>query len=239
MPSERKIRLDLPPAEGATYEVGYRKPPAASRFQPGRSGNPKGRPRGARNRRPGPDEERLKAIVLDEAYRTIKVNEGERRITLTIAEAVIRALAVNAARGQLRSQQAFMALLADTERDNKAHYDEYLKAMIEYKWHWENELDRRARLGIAGLEPLPHPDDIVVDLWANRITFKGPRTKEEKVAWDALHARVKQCDAKINALMSDAKRRMSKQQRELLQEELLHELQTRKLIVDAVGEPKS
>ncbi len=30
------------PKEG--YEVGYGKPPAAHRFQPGRSGNPNGRP---------------------------------------------------------------------------------------------------------------------------------------------------------------------------------------------------
>lgn len=32
------------------YKIGYRRPPIASRFRPGVSGNPKGRPRGARNR---------------------------------------------------------------------------------------------------------------------------------------------------------------------------------------------
>ena len=35
----------------ARYEVGYGKPPEASRFKPGRSGNPKGRPRGSKNKR--------------------------------------------------------------------------------------------------------------------------------------------------------------------------------------------
>jgi len=32
----------------ADYEIGYRKPPAHTRFKAGQSGNPAGRPRGAR-----------------------------------------------------------------------------------------------------------------------------------------------------------------------------------------------
>jgi hypothetical protein len=34
------------------------------------------------------------------AYRTIKVTEGKREITIPMAQAVVRALAGNAARGQ-------------------------------------------------------------------------------------------------------------------------------------------
>lgn len=69
-----------PKAQPASpYDIGYAKPPAATRFQKGASGNPNGRPKGAHNNKPKPSisEERLQDIVLAEAYREIKINEGD------------------------------------------------------------------------------------------------------------------------------------------------------------------
>ena len=51
-PSEAAAgRLFTVSAKGkvGTYEVGYKKPPKATRFKPGLSGNPKGRPRCAKS----------------------------------------------------------------------------------------------------------------------------------------------------------------------------------------------
>jgi Family of unknown function (DUF5681) len=92
--------METLPTGPGQYDVGYCKPPEASRFKPGQSGNPKGRPRGARNKMPALNDERLKAIIIREAYRTIKVREGKMQISTSMAEALVRSLAVNAARGQ-------------------------------------------------------------------------------------------------------------------------------------------
>ena len=142
------------------YDVGYGKPPATTRFKAGRSGNPHGRPKGSSNKvkKPALNEERMKSILLEEAYRTIKVNEGAGQISVPMAQAVIRSLAVNAAKGNQRAQRLFTELLFTTERENKRLYDEYLDVAITYKIEWERELARRERIGIAGgEEPLPIP----------------------------------------------------------------------------------
>jgi hypothetical protein len=239
MTKDRKVRLEPPPTTDApSYEVGYRKPPPATRFKSGQCGNRRGRPKGARNKRPALNEERLKAIIIDEAYRTIKVNEGGRQITIPIAQAVIRGLAVNAARGQLRSQQTFARLLSEVESANKALNDAWVQTTIEYKVGWEQELERRARLGIDGPEPIPHPDDIVIDVRSDRVTIKGPMTKEDKVEWDRLYARVEECDREIEELTATLKLRKYKRYRKHIEDDIAHAKRIRQIIVNAIGEPR-
>ncbi|MCA0930322.1 DUF5681 domain-containing protein [Ruegeria profundi] len=53
----------------------------------GKSGNPKGWPRGSKNKRQGMHEERMKDIILDEAYRDITIREGHRSVTVPMAQA--------------------------------------------------------------------------------------------------------------------------------------------------------
>jgi hypothetical protein len=184
---KKTLSVNLPAR--ANYEVGYGKPPKATRFQPGQSGNPRGRPRGAKNRKPRLNEERLKSIILEEAYRTIKVRDGEKHVSVPIAQAVVRSLAVNAARGQHRAQQLFSQLLSATETANKRLHDEWLETAIEYKVDWERELERRQRLGIEAPDPIPHPDDIEIDMRTGEAVIKGPLTREEKAELDLFRER--------------------------------------------------
>lgn len=181
-------KLTLPSRAGAPdYDVGYGKPPKDTRFKPGKSGNPRGRPKGAKNKRPALHEERLKDIILDEAYRTVAMREGNRNIRIPVAQAVMRAIAVNAAKGNTRSQRLFAQLLADTENARRVLHEEWLDTALEYKVNWEKELRRRQRLGITDLDdPLPHPDHIIIDPATGAVRIDGPWTKEQRAKHDRI-----------------------------------------------------
>jgi hypothetical protein len=100
--------------------VGYRHPPAESRFRKGQSGNPTGKRRGSRNR-PRPTRlERLRSLMLEEAYRPITVNQNGREVVMPMAQAVLRALAVAAAKGEARAQAMFIKIVSATEEDEAA-----------------------------------------------------------------------------------------------------------------------
>jgi hypothetical protein len=239
MPKDKKSRLRPPPSlERAEYEVGYRKPPPASRFKLGQPGNPQGRPKGARNKKPAFNEERLKKIIIDEAYRTINVNEGKRQISIPMAQAIIRSVAVNAARGQHRSQQLFAELLSGTERANAQTSNDWLKTAIDYKCYWEQELARLAALKITGPEPLPHPDDLIIDLNTGQVIIKGPMTKEEKAVWDWMRARLDECDRGIEELTAMLKDPTNEPTRQRIEDDITRKKSLRDLIIKAIGEPR-
>ena len=207
-PSLRKRRQSSA-ADPHPHGIGFKRPPVAHQFKKGVSGNPQGRPKGARSKRPALYEERLKSIILGEAYRTINVTEGGKCLTLSMAQAVVRALAVNGARGQLRSAQAFVALLSETERANKASYEQALDAALSYKAEWARELERRRQLGETGPEPLPHPEDVVIDARTGAVAIRGPMAQEDRVNWDRTIAlrmdETADCDhATEGAIASDA-----------------------------------
>lgn len=179
-------RLRTLSARPTSDKVGYGNPPSATRFQPGRSGNPRGRPPGSKNKQPtAMNVERLKEVILEEAYRPVQVNDPSGPLTIPMAQAVFRSIAVNAAKGQQRSQRLFTELVGDTERYRKAFYDRWFRTAVNYKAEWDHELERRQKLGIPGPEPLPHPDDLVINTATATVDIRGPLTREEKGQWES------------------------------------------------------
>ena len=77
-------------------------------------------------------------------------------------------------------------MLTSVERDNKKLHDEWLQTAINYKVEWDEELARCKKFGIEAPPPLPHPDDIIIDMNTGSVRIKGPMTKEDKVRWDQM-----------------------------------------------------
>jgi hypothetical protein len=106
--------------EGDDIEGGYCNPPRARRFRKGQSGNPAGRPKGSKNRGPTSGE-RLRSLMLDEAYRPIRTNVEGVEVTMPLAQAVVRSLAEAAAKGEARAQAMFFRLVNASEIEEAAY----------------------------------------------------------------------------------------------------------------------
>jgi hypothetical protein len=109
-----------PPEASGTYEIGYGRTPMLTRFQPGRSGNPRGRPKG------------LKSIgkLLSEALaRRVKVqdNSGGQR-TLRLQDVIVQGLVNDAAR---RDASALKLLFALMDRYRDGHDQEVDAAQMQ------------------------------------------------------------------------------------------------------------
>jgi hypothetical protein len=88
--------------ESPGYAVGYKKPPKASQFKPGQSGNPKGRPRSSTS---------FAASFISVLEEKVTLREGKRFLKVSKLEAMIRTLAHKAAQGDTKAVSQVTALL--------------------------------------------------------------------------------------------------------------------------------
>ena len=96
----------MPRDTDGDYEVGYGKPPRHTRFVKGQSGNPRGRPCGAKNL----------STLLDEALNepvTVTENGGRRRVSKR--QAIITQLVNRSAKADYRAIQIPLGMLRDIE----------------------------------------------------------------------------------------------------------------------------
>src|SRR6202522_4528343 len=79
-------------------------------------------------------------------------------------------------------------------------------AALDYKLKWEQELERRDRLGITGAAPPPHPDDVRLNFLTSEVTLIGPLIRQHKAEWDRLHDLLEQADGEIESLTARLKK---------------------------------
>ncbi|MGE3476427.1 MAG: DUF5681 domain-containing protein [Rhodospirillaceae bacterium] len=110
------------------YEVGYKKPPKHTRFKPGDSGNPSGRPRKARS-----SNELLEQVLNEKVTITIR---GRQR-TVTMKEVLIRQLITDGMKGNQRALKAIFnreterILDEDARQAERRKYDEEFKRDLD------------------------------------------------------------------------------------------------------------
>jgi len=103
-----RARMKTPKKNERRYAVGYGKPPVHSRFQKGRSGNPKGRPKGSKG---------FAAIVRRELEALVEVRQNGQVKKITKREVIIKQLVNRAAEGKLREIELLLLRMDLLQRD--------------------------------------------------------------------------------------------------------------------------
>lgn len=82
-------------------EVGYRRPPKHGRFKKGRSGNPKGRPKGTKN---------FRTILQEQLAEPVSVRENGKVTRVSTQHAALMKLRAKALNGDQRALDHLLAL---------------------------------------------------------------------------------------------------------------------------------
>ena len=126
--------------EDKDYEVGYGKPPEHSRFKPGQSGNPKGRPKKTKD---------LDKLFDQELNRTLRIQEDGQFRTLTKREIIVKGVINGAMKGDHRAQKLAIGFMRDGGFDDlevEAGDLEALEALLDQRKHSQGD-------GLHGREP--------------------------------------------------------------------------------------
>jgi hypothetical protein len=106
------------------YEVGYGRPPRATQFKRGQSGNPKGRPKGSRN---------VSSELVDFFFGKVTVNDGGRSRRVTRLNAVLLTQWHRAVKGDERAARALVAFA-----QSRGLFDEPME--IEPSQEWTDDM---------------------------------------------------------------------------------------------------
>jgi len=91
----------------ASYRVGKGRPPLATRWKSGQSGNPKGRPKGRKN---------ITTHFAEAFAQKLEIQENGRRRKITAKEAIVRRLVAEAVKGNLKAIDYLLKIEPDIER---------------------------------------------------------------------------------------------------------------------------
>lgn len=226
------------PARTGEYEVGYGKPPAAHRFQKGKSGNPQGRPEGAKAK-PKIDtscgKNAAEEFLKIEAYRPVTIREGDKIIELPAIQAVFRSIGVSAMKGNRFAQRTMAELVSNMEAEHYRLRMEHFGTAIDYKRDWKEAIERCRREGRPEPQPIPHPDDIIVNPKTAEVEILGPQTPEQKAIYEDQIKRRDEAQLEVSTFAARYRRARDPAKKAYLLKEWHFEQSMFDLINDLVG----
>ncbi len=122
------------------YEVGYRRPPKATRFQPGKSGNPAGG-----RKRKAPDKlllDRFEELLAE----LVEVTVRGRRTRMTQRDAMLLRLISDANKGNSQARRQVFVLLRELDARDRAAASIYTNPNGKApEFHWDEAQERLYR----------------------------------------------------------------------------------------------
>ena len=125
-----------PPSTRKRAEVGYRKPPESTRFKPGQSGNPNGRPKGVQN---------FETDLQQTLRAPVEIKNANGTRTITVQQAALHTLAAKAREGDTRAIQQLINLILRSPKGNTSEAPAILLDHDDRAILDEYYYDRRAR----------------------------------------------------------------------------------------------
>lgn len=177
------------PPRSADYDVGYGKPPKSGQFKKGQSGNPNGRPKGAKNKTTA-SLRMINNLVIKEANREVILQDKDGPVSISVIQAALRTLGVKAIQGNTQASKVLIAITSKAEAEEFGRREQAVKTATAYKEAKRAEI--RAAKG-RGEEPplmLPHPEDIEIKYETLEVIFHGPADQDDLRLWNKLHGTI-------------------------------------------------
>lgn len=176
-------------SKNGDYDIGRNKTPPWTRFQPGQSGNPNGRPKKSSKETPmTPTESELDNLLRAELDRELTINEGGKPKKMKARELVPRSQINSAIKGNSNAQRHVMLEMRELERRDaerarllKAQQEAEREQPIKVYEYMVRKKDERAAIwkeaatrGCEPDQPWLHPEDILLFPKQHRWRIRGP-----------------------------------------------------------------
>jgi hypothetical protein len=179
------------------YDVGYGKPPEATQFEKGKSGNPKGRPKGSKNKNPLVKLDQFNQLFSQSMQAVVSPNDETEVAPKTVYLTLLEILKERAFGGDLRALQFLIKTSHQIDHTERLKNEKIVEKMHEYKVITTMVIKEREYKGYSIDHILPHPDHVHIDLKTAEVYLRGPGNKKEKQLWDIGHAAIRDLVASI------------------------------------------